>query len=419
MPTAPVISKPPSFPSHARAVVRSLRAAFADALTSLGIDPSEPQSISRQLDINKNLAWKISKIVLVDDPAVVLQQMPGNAGIKIFLRALDRVDVAERKHEAIRAAVEEYNSLIKIHSGDRATLDMMGSTLSAHGDLQRDEHHRKLLFQGASYIWGAQARVALKLGVVGPSSQEHMLDFASVNALMDFRRIRPDVTWVMASRHSNFDDGSDMSASPTEPIDLRYKDATQAPLMADFCSQPLPELRRKPTRFGARFELVEGPVGKTGAITCVVGMIQRNIPAYGDSPDSWGRHLATCDTPSELLLVDLLIHKDFTFAIPPEPALVSLAAVTSPPPLADRKYLVLNEKLQDLGMSDVAAVTPEVPRYKELVKATFDRTGWNPAEFHGFRMKITYPAFPTAVELRYRLPLPPESVVQQEVEGGE
>lgn len=396
---------PPPFPTHAREVLRTLGTAFADALTSAGLDPNEPQAISRELGINKNLAWKVSKVIQMNDPAQALQQMPGAGGVKIFREALKDAGVNVAQLDAISTALEEYDRLIEIHSGDRATLDMLGSSLSPNGDPQRDEHHRKLIYQGASYIWGVQARVSLKLGVVGPSAQQDMLDFVSVNSLIDFRRLRPDVSWDMASRHANYDDGSDMPASPIEPVDLRYEDSDKAPLMADFCSQPLPELRRRPNKWGATFELVEGPVGKTGALTCTVGMLQRNIPAYGDSEADWGRHLARCDIPAELLVLDLLIHQQFAFAIPPQVKLVSLAGASSPPPLAQRKYLPINDPLQDLGTSSVPAVTPEVPRYSKLLEMIYQRTGWNPSEFHTFRMKVPYPAFPTAIELCYPLPV--------------
>ena len=276
---------------------------------------------------------------------------------------------------------------------------MLGNSLSESGDTQRDEHYRKQLFHKASYIWGVQARVLLKIGVVGPSSKPDMLDFVSVNGLVDFRRLRPDVPWVMASRHAHFDDGSELAASPTEPVDLRYIDPDQAPLMADFCSQPLPELHRRKTRTGSTFQLVEGPVGNTGAMTCVVGMIQRNVPAFGENQQDRGRHLATCNTPAELLLLDLLIHKDFTFAIPPDTAMVSLSCVPAPPPLHSRTTLPLHEKLQDLGTSPTPAVTPEIPNYAQMLRAIYERTGWDSADFHAFRMKIAYPAFPTGIEL--------------------
>ena len=61
-----------SFPKHARAVVRTVRGAFTELLISVGADPSDPQAMSRKFGLNKNLAWKISKIIQADDPSVAL-----------------------------------------------------------------------------------------------------------------------------------------------------------------------------------------------------------------------------------------------------------------------------------------------------------------------------------------------------------
>ena len=248
--------------------------------------------------------------------------------------------------------------------------------------------------------------MSLKVGVVGPSGRPGALDFASVNALIGFRRFRRDVTWVMATRRSRNDDGSEMSTSASEAIDQRYARADQAPLMADFCSQPFPELRRVASPTGTNFELVEGPVGNVGARSCVVGAIQRNIP-YGRTPENeWGEHTAICDTPAELLVVDLFVHERFTFAIPPEAALYSELGATVPYPGRgrERNCLPLNEPLQDLATGPLLVATPEVPRYRQMVQTVFDRMGWDPTKFHGFRMKIAYPPCPTAFVLRYRLP---------------
>lgn len=402
-------STPPSFSVHAHAVVRALRGAFSESLAAAGADPQDPQSISRRLGLNKNLSWKISKIVSVDDPSAALQQMPGAAGVKIFLSGLERAGVNAAHVQTAREAVQEYERLIEVHSGDRATLEMMGSELSPAGRQQRDEHHRKLLFQGASYVWGAQARVNLKVGIVGPSGEPGMLDFASINALVDFRRIRPDVTWVMASRQSTNDDGTKMSTSASEPIDPRFAGPDRAPLMGDFCSQPLPELRRVEGPECTSFELVEGPVGNTGALTCVVGAIQRSIPYYRTPANEWGEHSARSDIPAELLLMDVFFHRDFTFASKPETALYSElgAAVLYPGRGRSRYRLPLNEPLQDLGIGPFPVAAPEVPRYSAMVQAAFARMGWDPAEFYGLRMKIAYPACPTAVVFRYPLPEAP------------
>ena len=399
------------FPDHARVVVRSVRGAFSELLTSLGADPQDPQQLSRRFGLNKNLAWKISKIIQSDDPSLALQQMPGSAGIKIFLRSIERAGANPNLLQTTRNAIDEYERLIEVHSGDRITLEMMGSELSSAGRQQRDEYYRKLLFQGASYVWGVQARVMVKVGIVGPGSEPGLLDFASLSALVDFRRFRQDVSWIMAVRRARNDDGTNIPIPQPEAIDPRYSGFDHAPLMADFCSQPLPELRRFVDAVGTNFELVEGPVGNTGAATCVVGTIQRGLPYYRTPSNAIGEHMAICDTPAELLLFDLFFHRSFTFAIPPDPSLYSELGATQPYPRRgrERNRLPLNEPLQDLGAGPLPIPTPEVPRYSRMIQAMFDRMNWSPAEFHGFRIKLAYPACPTAVVLRYDLPEPPQT----------
>lgn len=395
-----------TFHAHARAVARSLRGTFAEIIAAAGADPRDANAIGQRLAINKNLAWKLSKIVQADDPFLALEQMPGGPGTRIFLTSAAKAGVPDALIDSARDAITEYEELIRVHSGDRATLEMMGSELSPAGRRQRDENHRKLLFQGASYVWGAQARAILKMGVVGPGRAPGTLDIATMSGLFDFRRLRPAVSWIMASRHMNNDDGTRMDDVVFEAVDPRSQGRDQAPLIPEFCSQPTPQLRSFVDRTQTCFELVEGPIGNTGAITCVVGTIQRNIPAHRTPGNEWGEHSARIDTPAELLIVDMFFHKDFAFAIPPEPVLYSELGdvATAPGPTRERRRLPLNESLEDLGLDPLPIATPEIPRHSQMVRTLFDRMGWSPKDFQGFRIRIAYPAYPTALMFRYRLP---------------
>ena len=396
----------PDFPIHARSVVRSLRRAFSELLASVGADPAVPQAVSRQFGLNKNLAWRISKIVGGDDPAVVLQQMPGNGGLKIFLDAMKRAGAGGERLASARQAIDEYERLIRIHSGDRATLEMMGADLSPHARQQLDEQHRRLLFQGGGYVWGVQARVMLKVAVIAPGQAEGTLDLAAISGLLDFRRLRQQASWAMASRYWNDDRGIRMAMPRPEALDPRFDAEGQAPLMGEFCSTTLPALRSFPISGGTSFELPEGPIGNAAAVDCVLGTLQRGIPRYRTAQNEWGEHNAICDTPSELLIVDLFIHESMTFALAPEALLFSelRSPVRHPGPERDRNRLPLHETLQELGKDPLAPATPEAPRYADMFQALFARTGWDPGAFHAFRMKINYPACPTSLVLRYRLP---------------
>lgn len=394
------------FSSDARAVVRSLRSAFAELVGAAGADPRDPQSIAAVVGINKNLAWKVAKIIRADDPSVALKQMPGAAGVRIFLTAMERAGSPADLIETARSAISAYDRLIQTHSGDRATLEMMGEDLGPAGRRKRDEHHRKLLFQGASYVWGVRARVVLKVAVVGPGAAPGLLDFVSLSGLIDFRRLRQDVRWILATRRANNDDGSEMAVPAQESVDPRFGSSLQPPFIEEFCSRPLPDLHRIAGPTSTSFELPEGPVGKVGEVTCVFGTVQRGIPYLRTPLNEWGEHSASCDIPAELMVLDLFFHERFTFAMPPEPVLYSELGGANPFAAREleRRRLPLNETLEDLGQSDLAPATPEVPRYSAMVRTLFDRAGWRPAEFRGFRMRIAYPACPAALVLRYRLP---------------
>ncbi|MBN2445805.1 MAG: hypothetical protein JXO22_03720 [Phycisphaerae bacterium] len=409
MPTAAPPPPTPAFPVHARGVMRSVRGAFSELITDVGASPHDSQGLSRACGLNKNLAWKVSKLIQTEDPAVAIQQMPGSGGIEIFLRSMERAGAREALLKTARDAIRDFDKLIQLHSGDRATLEMMGSALSSTGRQQRDEYHRRLLFQGGSYVWGAQARVMLKVGIVGRGKADGLLDFLSLSALVGFRRLRPDVTWTMAARRARHDDGSPMFPPGPEPIDPNSAGDDKAPLMLDFCSGPLPHLRRVEDATGISFELPEGPVGNTGALTCVTGTIQRGIPYYRSPSNEMGEHRATCDLPAELLLFDLFIHNSFTFAMPPEMGLYSDLNTFGPYPGRGRDFnrLPIYETLQDLGCGPLPLATPDVANYNQMVQTMFDRVGWRPTDFRGYRVKIAYPACPASVVLRYDLPEAP------------
>ncbi len=397
------------FPVHARDVMRSVRGAFAELATSVGADPQDSQRLSSICGLNKNLAWKVSKLIQTEDPAIAIQQMPGSSGISIFLRSMERAGAKKELLGMAREAVKHFEELIKLHSGDRATLEMMGSALSTSGRQQRDEYHRKLLFQGGSYVWGAQARVMVKVGVVGPGKEDGLLDFLSLSALVGFRRLRPDVSWTMAARRARHDDGKAMFPPTPEPIDPRCAGEEDAPLMLDYCSGPVPSLRRVVDATGISFELPEGPVGNTGAITCVTGTIQRGIPYYRSPSNDLGEHRAMCDLPAELLLFDLYMHNSFTFALPPRMAFYSDLSPYGTYPGRGREFnrLPIHEELQDLGCGPLPVATPDVASYNQMVQSMFDRVAWSPTDFHGYRVKIAYPACPASIVLRYNLPEAP------------
>ncbi len=395
-----VKAPPPQFAVEAREVARTLQDAFAEVLRSVGADPSTPQSIVKEVGLNKNLAWKVSRIIQAEDAATALDLVPGASGVRIFMRAAAKAhansDALSRAEDAIGA----YEALIRTHTGDRATLEMMGSELDEARRQQRDEQHRKLLFQGASYVWGAQARAIVKMAAVIPGDKPGYMNFATISGFIDFRRLRPDVTWTMAKRDSSNDDGSEMPESPWYPLD-RSGPTSAPPLLKEFCSQPIPELQRVETTREIRYVLPEGEIGNTGALTCLVGMVQKDLPIYRTPENSYGTHSARCEVPAELMNIDMFFHESLPFTHRPEISLHS--NVGGYAYSKDGQQLPFNERIKDLGVSTVPPPAPEIPRYRQLMETFFSMIGHPLGEFHGYRVKIAYPAYPTALVMGYPL----------------
>jgi hypothetical protein len=70
----------------------------------------------------------------------------------------------------------------------------------------------------------------------------------------------------------------------------------------------------------------------------------------------------------------------------------------------DQFLLPLFEPLLDMGPASTVPFTPDVPRYGEILQTVFTRTGWSPAQFHGFRIKMAYPPVMAALVMQFPLP---------------
>ncbi len=394
--------KMPQFTADAFEVTRTLRGAFTEVVQSAGADPSTPQSIVREIGLNKNLAWKISRIIQAEDDATVLDLMPGASGIEIFFKAMNKSGIDDDCISRAREAVDSYKELIRTHAGDRATLEMMGNELDDSGSQHRDEQHRKLLFRGASYVWGAQARAVLKIGIVMPSERPGYADFVSVGGFFDFRRLRPEVTWTMARRSSNNDVGDEKLGRNLEPLDPAASRDGTPPLLTEFCSHPLPTFREKETKHFVRYDLVEGEIGNTGALTCLMGMVQRGIPMIRTIDNTMGIHSARCEVPAEMMLMDMYFHESMSFAFPPK---VTLRSGTDPDEQSmGAQELAFKDRLIDLGMTNSAQAVFEISNYRQIIERVFSLAGQSIGDYRGYRVKTSYPVFPSTLEMSYELP---------------
>ncbi len=407
-PPSPKGAAMPPIDDQVKEVLQRVRGTFAELLTAVGADPMRPQDVSRRLGLNKNLAWKISRVIREKESGAAVAMMPGREGLKIFLHTMHSFGAPADAITSAKNALAEFEQMIDLHSGDRDTLGLMVGGGTGGKDLQRMEALRKQSFRGNSAIWGVQARLQLSVHIVAPSDDPEWADLVWLSGLVDFRRLRGDVIWTMASARKADDAGELIPVGPLRAIDSRFAGPDQAPLLGDFCSDPPPAIRVETTADGLlRYQLVEGPVGKSAATTCIVAVhgkrFVRRLRTVGDTV---GEHNARLYTPAELLLHDLLVHRDLTHALRPSALLYSQLPVVPSYPQGGRALglLPLPEQIADLGAAPPDLVTPELPHYSRMIAAVLGAVGWSLPDFHGFRLAMRYPPMPTVAVMRYDLP---------------
>lgn len=399
---------PPSFAADLTGVARALRTSLSALLTSAGLDPQDPQSLARRWGVNRQLSWKIAKVVQIHDPFTALQHLPGAEGIAIVLKLAEQAGAAARLIEAVRRAAAAFDRLVEQHCGERSIFDIMGSALSpSEPARQQQEALRKQFFLGASAIWGAQTKVNLVSWFVAPSDRAAgdggPVDMVSIKAWLGFRRLRENLAWVMTRHGHRHDDGAFMSMAAPEALDLRSDGAV--PLLRDFCSEPLPEIGVSEQDGRLTVSLAPGAVGNAGLVSCLFGKVHRRLPHARSAQDRDSRFTCDLAVPAETVIFDLFIHESMAYAMPPAVTLGSLIEPRHPD--AERNRLPLAEPLIELGALSPSPLTLDVPRYGEMIDLVMSRMAWAPEEFLGFRLKMAYPPMPAVLTMKYPLPAAP------------
>lgn len=402
---------PIDFAAETESAMSRVRATLAQLIADIpDFTYRRPNDLAADLGLDPKLAWNLGRCVEVADPFASARFVPGPTGMRAFLRAAERRGVPKPTVVAAREALDAFYALVHTHAGTRKSFNVLVGNLSTTERARSDVEHRRMLFDGATYVWGVQARTIFRANVVYPSMNPEMLDVVTVRGLIDFRPMRPHVAWRIA-RPFSVDRSHVIHEARRAVVDPRSAEAP-LPLLTDFCSRPIPQFRPVVGAFDTpEYEFVERSVGNTARITFVTGeLLQQIEPRYRTAlyPDFCT--MFPVRTPAETLVLDLLIHRDlFADGGPPTAELCSDLFGGGPTVRyepADR--LPLHEPLVHLGTGLGGAHTPDIPRYGEMLRYALDAVGWRADGLEHYRVRIPYPPISTTVMLRGALPDAPD-----------
>lgn len=394
----------PKFDEHCRRSVHALRGSLLELYRAVGADPARPQDVSRRYRLNKNLTWKVARIIGAEDAFEAVPLIPGPGGLDILLDAMAQAGAPDDALSRVRDAIEEFDRMIEVHTGDRNQLELVLDSMGVRGPM---ELSRKLAFRGNSGIWGIQAGVRVTAHFLAPCrAKPHLLDLAIMGGLTRVHRLRAVDRWpVFQLRHYNDDGSPDRRALRREAIEPPLSGAATAGdpwLMRSFCSGALPTIHLSHRGDVTMYEIGDGPVGRTGEFSCFFGFADlASVPRYRDASNSIGELISSVSVPAEALHFDLFVHESLTEAMQPRTEMLGTlgGAVDG----VGTMRLHMPERFKNLGPGALID-TPLVDRYGEAVQAVLNRLGRTLSEFRCLRLMIEHPPMSSRVIVRYDLP---------------
>lgn len=390
-------------------VLQRLRSALTDLFLSAGVNPSETRASARELGISKDVFWRVARMTLLDDILELSSQVPSRASIERVIEATVAKGSPISVIEKVREAIDEFEEMVESSSTDRTTFDLMLAGLASGSITERQENIRKQAFLANSSIWGVQAQVAFKAFFMAPSkSDSTRIDLANISGMIGFKRLR-QVAWPIYQRRIYNDKGSAYSQTH-EPIG-ETPAASGIPLISEFCSKPIPKIRWRSGDAGRFYEIESDLIGNAGAASIVLGGIARDSAGlYSDQNNKRGGLIYELFTPSELVRVDLLVHKDLPYDMPPDVSLFDRLSCPRGynPDMDERGQLPLSSSIVSLGSGISGCSTPRIPRYLHMLEKVIGEFGHDPDMFRAYRFALKYPPVPSAVILRFNLPIAPK-----------
>ncbi len=400
-----------TFETDATSVLADCRAALSGVVNALPGAVQRPQDLARTLGIDKKLAWRIMNVIQSTDVFEAAQHLPGKSGVRIFLNAAGKLGAPEEVMGSVVEALEGYQRLVKVHAGDKASLELMLSSHVRQGRQRIDLEQRRAAFRANSYIWGIQTKTLFRTYLLHPSDDGDLFDFVSLRGLVDLRRIRANTPWVIHKTKVVDDDGQPRRSVWPELLDPSAGDEDDpeaVPWLPRFCSTPLPQVRRLAVGGShVHYEIMSDSVGNTGLSTCILGSAVRSAaPRYCEPNNDCVELVVRAHLPAERLMFDQIVHRDLFGDHEPKLTVYGELTGETPPRSMDaaRQELPVVESAMFIGEGPAAMHATGIPRYTEIMEFAFQQMGWDARDFLVYRVEMQYPPIPTAIVLGTPLP---------------
>jgi hypothetical protein len=394
------------FNSDVAAGIETVRRRLGAVVESVCGGAPRAQDITDGFGIDRKLGWQIWNVCYSDDPLTAIRHLPNPRTLKVWNEAARGKGVSEEHLRRLDRAIESFHGATKSYAHDREMLEMLVEANAQTPDEATAVRWRKQAFNGNAFTWGVRARCMLACAIVFPAAErDGYWSMVRIQALLGLLRTRTNVRWPFAQLLIRNAEGQKYQYDRVPLVESPAVRETGVPLVEEFCSKPVPDVRRKPGNMGmVEDELQPGEVGHSGAADIITGEILRAVaPAWTDQAGETVSFGTGVRTPSELFVSDLIVHRELFPGAKRE--LCVFGELMTQLSRDERDRVPVPEKVQELGNAADGIGTADVPRYDELLQLAAARAGLNLDEFDAFRVRMRYPPLPVSVLIRHEMPV--------------
>lgn len=385
----------------------SLLESLGRAIEGIPDPPRGPQALARRLGIDKVLASRVLSALRSADPLFVVHRSPGPEPLRRTLDALAKQGVDRELVAGARAAVDQFEQLIRDEVGDRAALDAIVAAWLPEARREFELRRKQAAHKAMSHLRGAVARTIMATVMLAPSeSDPDRLDVVWLNGMFGIARLRPRAGVKIVTRR--FAPEVSQQRRPLNLAGEPIEEMHQATL-EEFCSRPAPAFEVVRAGDAVHYSLAGDRYGPRSAVDLVMAEVnraemRRAVPAGSGRK---GYVFAEVSTPAESLQFDAILHRGVYPGSTPSVRVYDTSfegVADANNPARDIDVLEMLESVEALGEGAAMARSPDVPRYPDLLRHVHSRLGWREEEFRAFRCRVEYPVYGSQVTLLFDPP---------------
>jgi hypothetical protein len=371
-------------------------------LAQLPPEAQKTAGLARFTGTNKVFTSRLLTALRQEDPLAVVHRLPGPEPLSRFLNSPEVLAAAPGYLAAAKEAIDRFQKLIEVEAGDRTSLQTLMSTWLGDARGEFDMRRRQSAYKAVSELKGAAVDLNLSAAILHPSQREGYMDLVWLMGMIGLQRLRHGAK-VRLNTQRLSDEGNErqpasLSGTPMEGI----LDAN----LDSFCPNGPAPLEARQIGGTMNYMLAGdhfGPNRRSDMLLVEVNREEMRRFRH-DQPDRRSFLYANPVPPTQLLVLDVFLHKSLMKGTPPELLVYDTAGSGSKDPNDPLNAFDLMEVAEQLEYHDCANGPSDLPEYRpygQLMETIFGRMQWSSEEFHLWRVRMAYPLHSSQVTVAF------------------